>query len=57
MLRVQTSMKNFRLLTTTIICVLALTTVFISMKTKTNTGSQNIDHKDKIRYKHPTRKN
>ena len=41
----------------TFIVVVVVTVIFIGLKKKMNPSSQDVSHKDKIRYKHPTRGN
>ena len=41
----------------TFIVVVVVTVIFIGLKIEMNPSSQDVSHKDKIRYKHPTRSN
>ena len=39
------------------IVVVVVAVIFIGLKIEMNTDTQDLSHKDKIRYKHPTRSN
>jgi len=41
----------------TFIVIVVVTEIFIGLKIEMNTSSQDVSHKDRIRYKHPTRSN
>ena len=41
----------------TIIVAIVVTVIFIGLKKKMKPSGQDVSHKDKIRYKHPTRGN
>ena len=41
----------------TFIVVVVVTVIFIGLKIEMNPSSQDVSHKDKIRYEHPIRSN